>query len=198
MIIHHYHPVSGVYLGQGEADESPLEPGVYLIPAHATEAAPPVCAEDEIARWSGEAWTVVPDLRGAAYWTSPRERHEITDIGDTIPEGATIAPPPSEYHAWDGMQWVEDAEARGAQLAATIRAERDRRMREVYDPAAMQLLRHRRAVVASGGDTTDIDAQLTAWDVYASALETIPEQSKFPESVEWPVEPATETATHEV
>lgn len=41
MNIYHYHPTSGDYLGTGAADESPLEPGVYLIPAHATENPPP-------------------------------------------------------------------------------------------------------------------------------------------------------------
>ncbi len=31
----------GVYVGEAEADESPLEPGVFLIPAHCTELQPP-------------------------------------------------------------------------------------------------------------------------------------------------------------
>lgn len=41
MKIYHYHPESGVFLGQGVADESPLEPGVWLIPASATDEPPP-------------------------------------------------------------------------------------------------------------------------------------------------------------
>jgi hypothetical protein len=59
MNIFHYHPETGVYLGQGQADESPLEPGVWLIPAHATSAEPPVTGEGEQATWNG-AWAVEP------------------------------------------------------------------------------------------------------------------------------------------
>jgi hypothetical protein len=56
----HYHPETGVYLGQGLADESPLEPGVWLIPAHATNAQPPVAGEGEQAIWANGAWAVEP------------------------------------------------------------------------------------------------------------------------------------------
>lgn len=41
MKIYHYDTETGVYLGQGLADESPLEPGVWLIPAGATTSEPP-------------------------------------------------------------------------------------------------------------------------------------------------------------
>ncbi len=41
MIIYHYHPESRDYLGTGVADPSPLEPGVWLIPANATSTPPP-------------------------------------------------------------------------------------------------------------------------------------------------------------
>lgn len=34
--VYHYHPATFAYLGQSEADESPLEPGVFHAPANAT------------------------------------------------------------------------------------------------------------------------------------------------------------------
>ncbi|MGA4187809.1 phage tail protein, partial [Ralstonia nicotianae] len=39
--VYHYDPTTGEYAGSSPADHSPLEPGVVLIPAHATDQAPP-------------------------------------------------------------------------------------------------------------------------------------------------------------
>lgn len=54
MQIYHYHQSTGEYLGEGAADESPLEPGVYLVPAHATTTAPPTAAAGKVRVWRGE------------------------------------------------------------------------------------------------------------------------------------------------
>ena len=56
MKIHHYHPETGAYMGEGQADESPLEPGVFLIPAHATDTAPPAVKAGKTRTYSGGAW----------------------------------------------------------------------------------------------------------------------------------------------
>jgi len=50
---------NGVYLFPVEADESPLEPGVYLFPRNTTETEPPKIDQGETAVWSGTAWQVV-------------------------------------------------------------------------------------------------------------------------------------------
>ncbi len=41
MDIFHFHPETGALVGTGTADESPLEPGVFLLPANATFTPPP-------------------------------------------------------------------------------------------------------------------------------------------------------------
>lgn len=48
----------GVYVGPMVADESPLEPGVFLLPAGCVEVEPPVLAENQRARWLGAEWLV--------------------------------------------------------------------------------------------------------------------------------------------
>lgn len=78
------------------------------------------------------------------------------------------------------------------ELAALSRAERDRLMREVYDPAMMQLLRRHRTAVTAGADTAEINASIAAWDAYAIALEGVPEQAGFPNEILWPQEPAAD------
>lgn len=60
MKIFHYHPKTGVYLGPGLADESPLEPGVWLVPAHATAVAPPKARAGKQQVWFDDAWMLQP------------------------------------------------------------------------------------------------------------------------------------------
>lgn len=50
---------SGFLVGPVEAIESPLEPGVFLIPAGCIEAQPPALGEGQRARWDGEGWAIV-------------------------------------------------------------------------------------------------------------------------------------------
>lgn len=50
--------VDGVYVGQVAADESPLEPDVFLIPAGCIEVAPPSFGEGQRARWVGNQWVI--------------------------------------------------------------------------------------------------------------------------------------------
>ncbi|MBA4204601.1 MAG: hypothetical protein C0457_06400 [Polymorphum sp.] len=56
MLVYHFHPLTGEYLGFSEADESPLEPGVYLIPAHATDVPPPEPADGFIWKFLDGGW----------------------------------------------------------------------------------------------------------------------------------------------
>lgn len=51
--------LAGLYVEPTEADESPLEPGVFLIPARCVEAKPPVVAGDQWPRWNGAAWQII-------------------------------------------------------------------------------------------------------------------------------------------
>lgn len=48
----------GNYLGETKAFESPLEAGVYHLPAMTTLVAPPSVSDNEVAKWSGSEWTV--------------------------------------------------------------------------------------------------------------------------------------------
>jgi hypothetical protein len=51
---------AGLYLGQTVADESPMEPGVYLLPAGCTLKAPPASVPTgKVPRWTGKAWQLV-------------------------------------------------------------------------------------------------------------------------------------------
>lgn len=56
--VYSFHPETREYLGTEVADESPLEPGVWLIPANATETAPPVIPEGHVAMFATDYWVL--------------------------------------------------------------------------------------------------------------------------------------------
>jgi hypothetical protein len=58
MKIFHYHPDTCVLLGEGVADQSPLEPGHWLIPAYATTSIPPLAGENEQVVMVNNKWEV--------------------------------------------------------------------------------------------------------------------------------------------
>ena len=49
---------NGKYIGETIAHESPLEPGIYLIPGGCVETAPPETNKNQVAVWDG-VWTLV-------------------------------------------------------------------------------------------------------------------------------------------
>ncbi len=61
MNIYHLDPQTGELLWVGQADESPREPGVYLIPAYATHIAPPPPVDGFVRRFADGAWGYSPD-----------------------------------------------------------------------------------------------------------------------------------------
>lgn len=51
---------AGLLVGRTEADESPLEPGVFLLPARCTFTPPPEdVPADKWPRWNGAGWGLV-------------------------------------------------------------------------------------------------------------------------------------------
>ncbi len=58
MLVYHY-DANGLYTGSGVADESPLEPGVFLVPAFSTTQAPPKTTENSVAVFSDAGWSLV-------------------------------------------------------------------------------------------------------------------------------------------
>lgn len=98
MKIYHYAKDTGEYLGSSDAWPDPLEDGRFLIPAHASETAPPNTSDNEVAVFSSGSWEVLPDFRGVDYWLAYSDKHTIMEIGETVPNGAFLAepePPPT-------------------------------------------------------------------------------------------------------
>ena len=56
MKIYHYDSSTGAFTGTSEADPNPRRAGSFLIPAFATEVAPPNISEKQFASWNGSEW----------------------------------------------------------------------------------------------------------------------------------------------
>ena len=58
--IYNFNPVTGQFLGADMARESPMEPGVFLIPANSTTVEPPACGANEQLIFKEGGWAVEP------------------------------------------------------------------------------------------------------------------------------------------
>ena len=80
MLVYHYDSTTGIYTGfSSEADASPLEPGIFLIPAYATEQQPPEVPEGQIAVFLGDVWQL----------------EDVSLPPESDPEPETEPPPPT-------------------------------------------------------------------------------------------------------
>lgn len=94
MKIYHYDREYNHFINEGTADQSPLDPpGVWLIPAYATEIKPPQYSEGFIPVFNGESWELIVDNRGIYYdkTTSDKIEHYNPHI---CPENVTKEVPP--------------------------------------------------------------------------------------------------------
>lgn len=98
--------VDGVCLGAATAYESPLESGLFHVPAGCVEIAPPFLQAGQAAVWSDNSWRIVADHRGET-WFRGRVPVTIDFAGDPSEQGLTSCPPTQTL-----------AEMRSAKLAA--------------------------------------------------------------------------------
>ena len=89
----------GEFCGIEIMQESPLEPGVFLLPADCTEQAPPEQQDGMAIVWNGATWTLVQDVRGLWYKQdgSTITLERITDEVDQ--SWSRTATPPSPEQA---------------------------------------------------------------------------------------------------
>ena len=186
--LYHYHPETGELLGQSAADRSPLEPDIWLIPAHATDLPPPKPKARQAAVFRDGRWQLAPDWRSAVLWSMEEGTAvSITEIGLTPADvHATEKPRPSAAHLWKNGQWQEDTDLKSAlldalknQLCQQIDAVADQVRRELagdplrvaeYDRAAQEASAYQAAGYSGQVPTSVLSwAQAKAWSPQAAA-----------------------------
>ena len=91
MIAYNYDPETGELTGTETVQESPLEPGVFLLPANAVFSEPPEAREGFARVWNG-SWEYAEDHRGATIWKD-HETSRTVDHPGPIPEGWSLTRP---------------------------------------------------------------------------------------------------------
>jgi hypothetical protein len=100
----------GIFMGVVQADESPLEPGVYLIPGGCVEIAPPTIPEHKAAWWNGNAWQLVDYFGGVVVYSTDTGEPLTLKGFEPVPAGFTMKKPrPNQI--WKDGQWVDDIDA---------------------------------------------------------------------------------------
>ena len=111
MKIYNYHPDYSYFLSEDVADPSPLEPGAWLIPAHATTVEPPTANDGEVAIFDGTSWSVIEDKRGV-YYPYEFPEPEINNNPLEAPLNSTREVPPiiteNQTLSWNDGWVVED------------------------------------------------------------------------------------------
>ena len=117
----------GFYLHQTVADQDPMQPENWLIPAGCIEAEPPEVKPEQAAKWQPEkkAWQYLPDYRGKTAYRTDNGQPETMQIVGELPAYLTLIAPPSELHQWNGKAWTLIKEA-----TAAVKAEQQAEMWE--------------------------------------------------------------------
>jgi hypothetical protein len=81
-----------VCAGSATAYESPLEPGVFHLPAGCVDAVPPGPEAGKAPVWTGDAWSSVPDHRGETWYVNGAAK-TVDFVGDPTERGYSPTPP---------------------------------------------------------------------------------------------------------
>lgn len=149
------------FVGEGIAQESPREPGVFLLPRNATFVKPAEAPEGMVQCWRDNAWELVEDNRGAEFWNTGDKwdtpPQKMTVLGP-FPDGALLSPPeksPEELTA----EAMRQAKASRSDAVSRITVEVDGMMFDGDEKSQDRMSRAITMFTSSGlpADTT------TAW-----------------------------------
>lgn len=177
---------TGEYLSVGVADFSPLEPGVWLIPAHAYQCEPPELESGfaAIRTEDGAAWQQVADHRGVTVYSTITAGEFVvwSALGELPPEW-TLEVPGSEFDEWVEDEWVLDEAAQAAAL--TQIAVRKKSLLGQYSASLISILQN--AVDLEMATAAEVEA-LNAWKVYGVYLNRVEPGAELMPG-DWPTSP---------
>lgn len=181
--IYHAHPITGEYIGAGQADIDPLDHDNLLIPAHAYSDAPPEADAGFAVIRNGDKWELVKDLRGPVYSTASGAEFEYAELGE-LPEGYTHLPCPGPDYAWTGTDWALDEALQHERLSLA-----EREWRNVQVEGLKWLRERHRDEQDLQRETTLSGEQFGELLDYLQALRDWPQSEQFPVLEHRPITP---------
>lgn len=179
-------PSTGEFIGIGLADPSPLEPGVWLIPAHSYQVSPPETDAGfaAVAMLNGAMWKQIPDHRGTTVYSTETGETQVWDALGDLPHTVTLQAPASEFDKWQEDEWVLDEAAQLKVLRQA--ASKKKYLFGQYTSNMVALLQDAVDMeIASDKETT----ALQAWKVYRIELSRVDTTESAPAADDWPKSP---------
>ena len=132
MQIYYFHPASSELTGSFTADENPMEPGQFLLPAYATPITPPGTGAHQTAVFIDGSWLLKADWRGIPLWHKQSRALATIELLGVLPDWTEVTDlePASKLERFDGIKWVPNASAVRADKWEKVKAERDRLTQE--------------------------------------------------------------------
>ena len=192
--VYQYDPNTKEYINTVLAQESPLEPGVWLIPPNTTEIELPEVGQYQKQVFNVETnqWEIKPDYRNVKVYSTASENigQEIKlELGQDL-VNATLTPPPqlTQYYEelkWENNNWViYNNPDKAMELVRQIR-------NNLLFGTDWYILRHQDEL-ARGIQTTLTEEQYQELLIYRQALRDLPEDPnldvfnpQFPQKPSW-------------
>lgn len=198
--IYHASPFNREFIGYGVADQDPMDPENYLIPAHAYLDAPGDFEPGYAYKRSddGLSWVKVEDHRGMVYSVSDGSIIEFLELGP-LPQNLTSTPKPEGFYIWSGDEWVFDEGSHSMSiLLQNSSALRERTLLASQQKSSLSnrigtledAIELEEATEAERAELPVRRAQLLEWKRYAIYLGRVTTQAGWHMSVEWPAQPA--------
>jgi len=191
MKIYNYSSYTKEFSGECDANESPLELGVFLIPALATEIQPPTAGKNETVVFdvNENQWLIVADYRNIKLWNKDTAELMSVALGEKPSDiNATQIEPTVDYPKWDveSEAWVTDE---AAKLSAQT-AEATSKVQQLLSLANEKITPLQDAIDLDIATENEI-ASLTAWKTFRVLANRVPTQSGYPTDIEWPQIPSS-------
>lgn len=192
--IYNYHPETAEFIGASQADQSPLEPDVWLIPAHATEIEPPATQNGQRAVFNvdAQAWLVVdqPEPDPAQIkndmWARIKSKRDATKVGGVkVGTKCYHTDTESRIQHLGLLEKARAARASGGTDATRLQALGQDIKWKTMDGSFIYLtVKHAEDIFAA---VTDLDAAaFAAAETHRVAMEASADPAAYDFSVGWP------------